>query len=192
MDVEERTRLYNSCKDKLVDTKVSIFHRKYPFMDPDDLTSEAYIALWRCTETYDPTKGKFITYAYLSIDNALRDYTRARRSEARVFTRNNPVSLVLFSDIDTEETKAIDSIVDDVEVDNSQFLLSIIKKYATSREYNWIIDIYTKDVMQRDIAIKHNITRQAVSFALTRLFKNLQSKREIKDWYKSYICEEAA
>lgn len=96
--------------------KASIFHAARPWLERDDLTQEALIAMMVAAETYDPSFGTtFVTYATKRIDQRFLFYARTQRREAERVDRaawhiNQPQDRPIEDAIDAaRETSAFES-----------------------------------------------------------------------------------
>lgn len=104
---------------------VGEFHARHPYLDYDDLVSEANLGLLRAAEKYDPSTGnRFITYSMYWILQSLTRYADQQslpvrlpehrtqelkkiRSAVMDLESNDPTSISIVTGIETETVKML-------------------------------------------------------------------------------------
>lgn len=70
-----------------------ILHKDFPtFAQSEDMKQEALLGLWRACISFDPSKGKFSTYAGCCILNAIRYALRGYQKQPETVSLNQPIS----------------------------------------------------------------------------------------------------
>lgn len=125
------------------------FWNMFP-QDRDDMLQVGRLAVWKCIETYIPSKTKFTTFVYVVVRNKIYDYAR----EMKLFVNKETLTLDF-------EIEFLDKGVD---LD----YLAVLEFINTYRHKNIISDYFIKDTPQKIIAKKYKCKQQWVSYVITK------------------------
>lgn len=166
----------NEARNKLIEHNLRLVAhiiKKYysANSEQEDLISIGTIGLIKGIDSFNPDKGtRLATYAARCIENEILMNFRSQKKNAGVISINEPIDtdsegnpLTLIDIIYTEDT-----IADDIDLSNkTKILYKLINEMKDPREKEIIIMRYglnnTKNLTQREIANKLNISRSYVS-----------------------------
>ena len=106
---EENTIVVNNIK--MVETIATWLKNKEKYTNYDDLVSAGYEGLIRAVQTYNASKGKFATYAWTCIANAMRDDVRKFHNQWEVGSDEEDFFPNLPDD-ETEAWKIVDFLIE--------------------------------------------------------------------------------
>lgn len=127
----------------------------------EDLQQEAWISLLIAAEKYDPTKAKFITYAYHYISGHIKRYISNR-------LKNKPYQI----DIDSADVNEGEYIDDSTELKDVMSI--ILEKISDEKHANILIEHYIKNKSIRQIAKEHGVSHEMISVRIKKLLELLQ------------------
>lgn len=154
--MENQMQLFNE-NLKMVDKMIYSYVKAHP-ADADDIKQVALLSLWRAAGAFRDDKGaKFTTFAYRVITNDLNLFARKYKKE----NLDIPMDTPIYEDVSLEQTlKDTKEYISDA--DTKLFITEILKNSHTSEKH---INVF-KDILDgytlREIAKKHNISRQQV------------------------------
>lgn len=150
--------------------------------DPDDLVSVGTIGLIKGIDSYNYKKGtRLATYAAKCVENEVLMYFRSLKKTAQDVSINEPIDVdsegnpLTFMDVMSED----DTIADDLDTKiKSRQLYSYVEGIEDEREKQIIILRYGlyghKELTQREIAKRFNISRSYVSRIEKRVIEHLR------------------
>ena len=110
MTREECTLVVNNLK--LVEAVATWLQKKEKYSNHDDLVSAGHEGLIRSAQTCNESRGKFISYAWKCITNAMRDDIRKFHTLTEVEHEEVEYLLPLIVDDETEAWKRVDQILE--------------------------------------------------------------------------------
>lgn len=129
-----------------------VIQQKYPtFIGDEDLIQSGMVGLCKAAESFDPTVGKFSTFAYWCILNEIR------RDFVSRFKHKGVLSLDYPAEVDGEKVKIGDIIVGDEDVG----YVDLTDNSLTNRQKE-ILDLYQRGLNGVEIASVLGISRQSV------------------------------
>jgi RNA polymerase sigma factor (sigma-70 family) len=135
---------------------------KQDILDKEELISEALYGLTKAAIRFDAKKGKFSTYAKISIDSDIIDALRARKRKNLV---TNTVELT-----DVIENKETSYTYENIDV-----LLDINTSLSNMKSIHKSIfeDFYIKGFTQEEIGRKNNMSQPNVYKILKKVVKEI-------------------
>lgn len=125
---------------------------KLGIRDPGkEFYQEGIIALWKATETYDETRGKFSSYAYFRIEKALlsliRNHTRQTEKQTAYLTAVQAEPVQLSARLESEF---------------DPYLYQTLKEVLTENQMKWFVSFVLEDIPLKVIAEREQVTVDAV------------------------------
>lgn len=138
-------------------------HGKNVFLYEEDLIQEGYIGLIKALEAYDPTRGTYVTIAYLKVYTEMtrfllragREYRCTVSPEDLTFMDGSPGDWESLFQNETVDYDAVARLaaVDDIDLELYKHLVSGTR----SRSIHVQIGITTKEVRSRKDRLKENM-----------------------------------
>jgi len=133
--------------------------------DAEDFISEGFLGLLSAIRAYDGSKGGFMPYANICIDNRMKSALgKARRT--LIFSEDFDAALI------KEKSPGADEVL--IEKESGEEILKRIKKILSEREYK-VFDMYLNSYSYRQIGESMGISVKSVDNALTRARTKLKS-----------------
>lgn len=135
-------------------------------LEPEDVMSDALMALYRAVMNFDTeqTKVTFGLYAQICITNALHDYLR-QLSKSNIINDNADVNSLTYDENITEEL---------VRREESELLYKSAKRLLSDYEYRVMI-MWLGGLAAADIAKELSVSIKSVENAKARIFKKLRA-----------------
>ena len=156
--------------------------------DQDDLISIGTIGLIKAVSTFDYTKGiRLATYASRCIENEILMHVRASKKTAQDVSISDPIDTdkdghpLTLIDVIAED----DTILDDLDLKiNAEKLYRYMQECLDDREkeiIEWRYGLVGKDLTQREVAKKLNISRSYVSRIEKKALEKLKRRFDAGD-----------
>lgn len=160
----------------------------------EDLLQEGYLTLTKVARSFDESKGKFSTYAVVSILGAMRLYIRDNnqiRLPRDFYKNGNTLTLSsIDEELDDSGFKLLDVLEDESALDDLKVAIledtiikeakSILIKYNPVLADACLEDLYSKmwsePVTQQYLADKYGSSQPTIGRALRRFYKELECK----------------
>lgn len=154
------------CKEKIFESympyvikSASIISEKNPYVDTDDVINEGMFGLWKAMITYNPEKG-YTIFALIKVcvRNAMLDYVNKMNKHKNVSSLDIPT-------IDGEEETTIYDIIEDETFDLDREIFSseivgMFDKLLTERDKSIMEDFFIREIKQKDIVEKYQLSGQ--------------------------------
>ncbi|MCP8617536.1 sigma-70 family RNA polymerase sigma factor [Salirhabdus salicampi] len=160
----------------LKENEKMIYHviKRYGIRDLEgEFYQEGAIALWKAYEQFDPSKGKFSSFAYFRIQKALIDYIRKQRRYVKV---EDTYKESMKADLNHVTTTMVDFF--------DPYLLAQIEELLTENQRTWFRLYVLEDLSVKEIAQKEQVTENAVKnwgrLARQKIRKLLEQKEYVE------------
>ncbi|QDP41430.1 sigma-70 family RNA polymerase sigma factor [Radiobacillus deserti] len=110
---------------------------------------EGIIALWKASQSYNPKRGKFSSYAYFLIEKAL---IGLMKQQHRKMEKEQYFKAIMKGD----------SLVKEVELEFDPYLIREIRRSLTPVQWNWFYLHILQDKSIKEIACEQNVSIDAV------------------------------
>jgi len=117
--------------------------------DREDMLQVGRMAVWTCINKYVAGKTKFSTFAYVVIRNKLYDYTQQHK---------------LFSN---RETLTLERDIPFIDKGLDLDYLAVLEYMGKQKHKSILYDYYIENYPQREVAEKHGVKQQWVSYVVT-------------------------
>ncbi|MBS6832896.1 MAG: sigma-70 family RNA polymerase sigma factor, partial [Clostridiales bacterium] len=153
-----------------------VFKRLNHIEESQDLTADIFCACYKYFDSYDPEKSSVGTWLYVIVNNKLKNYYRAKKSD---------ISLDAFYENILQETDKFttgDAICDAVYLDDCRSVLSSAITELPERNQMVLILKFFGGKQSEEIAKIMNISPVNVRVIITRSLKKIGSYMAKKGW----------
>lgn len=135
-------------------------------LEPEDILSDALMALYRAVMTFDTeqTKVTFGLYAQICVTNALHDYLRHQSASSRISDGTDIDDIASDADIAEELVRR----------EESELLYKSAKRILSDYEYKVMI-MWLGGASATDISCELMVSTKSVENAKARIFKKLRA-----------------
>lgn len=154
------------CKEKIFESYMpyviklsSEISEKNPYVDTEDIINEGMIGLWKAMLHYNPNKGCTIfALIKICVRNSILEYVKKTNKHKNVVSLDVPT-------IDGEDETMLYDIIEDERFDldkeiYSNEIVSMFDELLTERDKNIMEDFFIKQIKQKDIVEKYNLSGQ--------------------------------
>lgn len=169
------------CKEKVFESYMpyviklsSIISEKNPYVDTEDIINEGMIGLWKAMLYYNPEKG-YTIFALIKtcVRNSILEYVKKMNKHVNVGSLDVPT-------IEGEEETMLYDIIEDTRFDMdrevySNEIVSMFDELLTERDKNVMEDFFIRQIKQKDIVEKYNLSGQGhVGLIISRSKKKIR------------------
>lgn len=152
--------------DRLIISIIKPFYplcRRDSTLSPEDLQQEAWIALLRACERYDPKKAKLTTFAYHYIRGSVMTYIAKH-------TRNKPYQVDEDS-LDLDYNSYTDSTVE-----NGDLMKTMLQMVEGEEHADLLVEHFVHNKSFRQLAKERGVSHEAIANRVHKLLDLLQSR----------------
>jgi len=153
--------------DKIIKKIISPFNTfviKDALLDRDDLKQEAWISLLNAVDKYDPSKGKFVTFAYNHIRWGIIRYIKQK-------TSNKPHQFHDDELLEQEDTEDFEN-----NIERRDLVSTIMSVLSDQKHTELLIEYFVHNKSLRRIATEYDVCHETVKSRIKKLLCTLEKR----------------